>query len=274
MNAAQRESLKTLGEKLDTLKEKMKEDKKKAKKEQEEQAKKANNHVAMMCEQTLQSAISSADYRIKQIEIANNEFKLAKEEEKKNKGLEDRIDEKKIHSRLDELTDFYRHMNKVVESIIEKFSVLEKVNNRVLKQQQSGLSQYAATLPPQNSSLPPIHQDLIQPTSLNIQQAQQSFMQSYEQAAYSNPVPMMPSQAFSPKMSHPGSPQLANPLSPQRQSSTKFSQGRGSHTPKRRYGNYVPEQSNPALQSTIGSRDNLEDESILPKTRTKKQQSR
>ena len=168
MNAAQRESLKTLGEKLDTLKEKMKEDKKKAKKEQEEQAKKANNHVAMMCEQTLQSAISSADYRIKQIEIANNEFKLAKEEEKKNKGLEDRIDEKKIHSRLDELTDFYRHMNKVVESIIEKFSVLEKVNNRVLKQQQSGLSQYAATLPPQNSSLPPIHQDLIQPTSLNI----------------------------------------------------------------------------------------------------------
>ena len=157
MNAAQRESFKTLGEKLDALKEKMKEDKKKAKKEQEEQARKANNHVAMMCEQTLQSAISSADYRIKQIEIANNEFKPAREEEKKNKGLEDRIDEKKIHSRLDELTDFYRHMNKVVESIIEKFSVLEKVNSRVLKQQQSGPPQHAATLPPQSSSLPPIH---------------------------------------------------------------------------------------------------------------------
>ena len=90
----------------------------------------------------MQSAISSCEYKIKQLEIQNNDFKLAREEEAKKEALKEKVDEKKIHGRMDELTDFYRHLNTVVETMIEKFSLLEKVNNKVLKQQNS------TTLPP------------------------------------------------------------------------------------------------------------------------------
>lgn len=36
--------------------------------------------------------------------------------------------------RLDELTDFYRHLNNIVESIIDKFSTMEKVQTKFIKQ--------------------------------------------------------------------------------------------------------------------------------------------
>lgn len=38
-------------------------------------------------------------------------------------------------NRLDELTDFYRHMNGVVESIIDKFSTMERVTGKFMKTQ-------------------------------------------------------------------------------------------------------------------------------------------
>lgn len=37
--------------------------------------------------------------------------------------------------RLDELTDFYRHLNSVVDSIIDKFSTMERVTNKFMKNQ-------------------------------------------------------------------------------------------------------------------------------------------
>ena len=109
-----------------------------------------------MGETVLQSTLSSVDFKIKQLEIQNQDYKLQKEEEAKAKKLDGKIDEKKIHNRLDELSDYYRHLNKVVESMIEKFSVLEKVSNKVMKQ----------------STLPPIKTDpLMSPTSPSFQQA-------------------------------------------------------------------------------------------------------
>ena len=38
-------------------------------------------------------------------------------------------------NRLDELTSFYRHMNGVVESIIDRFSTMERVTNKFMKNQ-------------------------------------------------------------------------------------------------------------------------------------------
>ncbi len=38
-------------------------------------------------------------------------------------------------SRLDELTEFYRHLNGVIETIIDKFTTMEKVTNKFLKAQ-------------------------------------------------------------------------------------------------------------------------------------------
>lgn len=38
-------------------------------------------------------------------------------------------------NRLDELTDFYRHLNGVIETIIDKFSTMERVTNKFLKTQ-------------------------------------------------------------------------------------------------------------------------------------------
>ena len=35
--------------------------------------------------------------------------------------------------RLDELTDFYRHLNVVVDSMIEKFSFQEKLLNKIIR---------------------------------------------------------------------------------------------------------------------------------------------
>ena len=125
--------------------------------------------LSQMGESVLQSTLSSVDFKIKQLEIQNQDYKLQKEEEAKFKKLEGKVDEKKINNRLDELSDYYRHLNKVVENMIEKFSVLEKVSNKVMKQ----------------STLPPIKADpLLSPTSPAFQQAQlatQSMKQSLEQ---------------------------------------------------------------------------------------------
>lgn len=38
-------------------------------------------------------------------------------------------------NRLDELTDFYRHINGVVENIIDKFSTMERVTTKYMKTQ-------------------------------------------------------------------------------------------------------------------------------------------
>lgn len=40
--------------------------------------------------------------------------------------------------RLDELTDFYRHLNGVIETIIDKFSRLEKIQSKFMKQASYG----------------------------------------------------------------------------------------------------------------------------------------
>ena len=39
-------------------------------------------------------------------------------------------------SRLDELTNFYRHLNGVVETIIDKFSTMERVTTKFMKTTQ------------------------------------------------------------------------------------------------------------------------------------------
>lgn len=36
-------------------------------------------------------------------------------------------------NRLDELTDFYRHLNGVIETIIDKFSDMERTMNKIIK---------------------------------------------------------------------------------------------------------------------------------------------
>ena len=38
-------------------------------------------------------------------------------------------------NRLDELTDFYRHLNGVVETIIDKFGTMERVTSKFMKAQ-------------------------------------------------------------------------------------------------------------------------------------------
>ena len=38
-------------------------------------------------------------------------------------------------NRLDELTNFYRHLNVVVENIIDKFSTMERVTTKFMKAQ-------------------------------------------------------------------------------------------------------------------------------------------
>ena len=38
-------------------------------------------------------------------------------------------------NRLDELTNFYRHLNMVVENIIDKFSTMERVTSKFMKAQ-------------------------------------------------------------------------------------------------------------------------------------------
>ena len=50
-------------------------------------------------------------------------------------------------NRLDELTSFYRHLNGVVESIIDKFSTMERVTNKFMKTQtfNQGAQPYAYT---------------------------------------------------------------------------------------------------------------------------------
>ena len=134
----------------------MKELEKKQKAKLEEISTTFDGKLSQMGETVLQSTLSSVDFKIKQLEIQNQDYKLQKEEEAKAKKLDGKIDEKKIHNRLDELSDYYRHLNKVVESMIEKFSVLEKVSNKVMKQ----------------STLPPIKTDpLMSPTSPSFQQA-------------------------------------------------------------------------------------------------------
>ena len=39
-------------------------------------------------------------------------------------------------NRLDELTDFYRHLNGVVETIIDKFGTMERVTTKFMKTSQ------------------------------------------------------------------------------------------------------------------------------------------
>ena len=41
-------------------------------------------------------------------------------------------------NRLDELTDFYRHLNGVIETIIDKFSNTERTMNKFIKIHQLG----------------------------------------------------------------------------------------------------------------------------------------
>ena len=41
-------------------------------------------------------------------------------------------------NRLDELSSFYRHLNSVVENIIDKFSTMERVTNKFMKTQPVG----------------------------------------------------------------------------------------------------------------------------------------
>lgn len=52
---------------------------------------------------------------------------------KSKRSINVMVDERKIANRVDELTDFYRHLNQVVENMIEKFSHLEKVTNKFMK---------------------------------------------------------------------------------------------------------------------------------------------
>ena len=41
-------------------------------------------------------------------------------------------------NRLDELSSFYRHLNSVVENIIDKFSTMERITNKFMKTQPIG----------------------------------------------------------------------------------------------------------------------------------------
>ena len=43
-------------------------------------------------------------------------------------------------NRLDELTDFYRHLNGVVETIIDKFGTMERVTTKFMKTSQPPMS--------------------------------------------------------------------------------------------------------------------------------------
>ena len=162
MNGAQREANKALLERFDVVDQRIQEERRKSKLELDDEMQKLNNHVALMCDQTLKSAMNSAEYRIKQLENIGNDQK---------KKLEQRVEDKKIHDRIDELTDYYQHINKALESLSNKVNkVAEHSQGRNVP---SGLTQYSIQ-PPQNSinhqsSLPPIHQDMMSPHSPNVQ---------------------------------------------------------------------------------------------------------
>ena len=107
----------------------------------------------------LQSTLSTVESKIEQLEAQCNDYKLAREEAAEAKQLAaNRPDEKKLNGRLDELSDYYRHLNRVVEGMMEKFSLLEKVSNKVLK---------STTLPPirQDSTLVPTSPQML-PTAI------------------------------------------------------------------------------------------------------------
>ena len=56
--------------------------------------------------------------------------------------------------RLDELTDFYRHLNSVVDSIIDKFSTMERVTNKFMKNQPVVVAQYPNPYTPKDTLRP------------------------------------------------------------------------------------------------------------------------
>jgi len=99
----------------------------------------------------MEEQASRADQRVS--EVADAVRDMRREVEAKNESVEMRLGgfEKWLHNletknrefeglkqaqslsvvdrnRLDELTDFYRHLNEVIESLIEKFSVMERTN--------------------------------------------------------------------------------------------------------------------------------------------------
>ena len=49
-------------------------------------------------------------------------------------------------NRIDELTDFYRHLNVIVENIIEKYSFQEKALDKIVKQTNANSMHLQQTL--------------------------------------------------------------------------------------------------------------------------------
>ena len=164
----------------------------------------------------MQSTLSSVELKIKHLEDQTNDYKLAREEAAEAKKLaSNRVDEKKLNGRLDELSDYYRHLNRVVESMIEKFTLLEKVSNKVLK----------------SSTLPPIRQDSTPaPTSPQ----------------------MLPTAIMSTSTKNSLDQQALFQVTPKRNSEFSLKKTRG-NTPPRRYGNFVQQSTSPPFPSPNGS---------------------
>ena len=122
MNTTQKETYKTLAEKIETQLKKMKDLEKRQEAKLVEVSTAFEGKLTRMSDTVLQNTLSSVETKINRFENQTSDYNFAREEAKGVKNLAATIvfDEKKLNGRIDELSDYYRHLNRLVESMIEK----------------------------------------------------------------------------------------------------------------------------------------------------------